>query len=48
MLPLVFADPQDYDRVREGDCITLVGVEEGESGPGSQVVMWMKSRSGGE
>jgi hypothetical protein len=48
MLLLMFADPRDYACVREGDFITLIGVEEEELGLGSQVVMRMKSRNGGE
>jgi aconitate hydratase len=26
MLPLVFSDPADYDRIREGDRVTLEGI----------------------
>ncbi|KAF3053177.1 hypothetical protein E8E11_011425 [Didymella keratinophila] len=37
MLPLTFADPADYDRIAMGDCVSLVGVEEGEMMPGKQV-----------
>ncbi|CAG8936078.1 unnamed protein product [Penicillium salamii] len=46
MLPLTFNDPADYDRVAEGDRITLVGVEDGEFQPGKQVVMRVQPRQG--
>ncbi|OJJ30245.1 hypothetical protein ASPWEDRAFT_54885 [Aspergillus wentii DTO 134E9] len=39
MLPLTFDDVADYDRICEGDRITLRGVEEGEFQPGKQVTM---------
>jgi aconitate hydratase len=39
MLPLTFADPQDYDRIQLGDRITLQGVEDGELRPGRQASM---------
>ena len=39
MLPLAFDDAKDYDRRREGDKITLVGVEEGEMVPGEKVML---------
>ncbi|KAF5519228.1 Aconitate hydratase [Colletotrichum aenigma] len=39
MLPLTFADPADYDKIRDGDKITLLDVEEGELQPGKQVTM---------
>ncbi|OAA60301.1 Aconitase, mitochondrial-like protein [Niveomyces insectorum RCEF 264] len=39
MLPLTFADPADYDRIRCGDVITLQGVEAGEMQPQSTVTM---------
>ncbi|KAL4926353.1 uncharacterized protein BDV17DRAFT_293570 [Aspergillus undulatus] len=46
MLPLTFADPAIYDRILEGDRITLVGVEEGELKPGSIVKMRVKTSAG--
>ncbi|RDW58928.1 Aconitate hydratase, mitochondrial [Aspergillus mulundensis] len=46
MLPLTFADASTYDRVAEGDRITLIGVEEGELCPGSSVTMQVKTRRG--
>jgi aconitate hydratase len=39
MLPLTFANPQDYDRIQLGDRITLQGVEDGELRPGRQASM---------
>ncbi|KAL2802973.1 aconitase family-domain-containing protein [Aspergillus granulosus] len=46
MLPLTFADAATYDRIAEGDRITLVGVEDGEFQPGSQVTMRVQPRRG--
>ncbi|KAL4874347.1 aconitase family-domain-containing protein [Aspergillus karnatakaensis] len=46
MLPLTFADPATYDRIAEGDRITLLGVEDGELSPGSQVTMQVVPKSG--
>ncbi|RAL10933.1 aconitase-domain-containing protein [Aspergillus homomorphus CBS 101889] len=46
MLSLTFDDPATYDRIAEGDRITLVGVEDGELQPGSQVVMQVTPREG--
>jgi aconitate hydratase len=46
MLPLAFNDPADYDFIREGDRITLIGVEDGDFQPGSQVTMQVKPREG--
>ncbi|GKZ75567.1 hypothetical protein AnigIFM56816_000224 [Aspergillus niger] len=46
MLPLTFADPADYDRVQEGDRITLIGVEDGELQPGKNVTMRVTPRHG--
>ncbi|KAL4954725.1 aconitase family-domain-containing protein [Aspergillus filifer] len=46
MLPLTFVDPATYDRIAEGDRITLKGVEEGELGPGSHVTMRVTTKSG--
>ncbi|RAL03467.1 aconitate hydratase [Aspergillus ibericus CBS 121593] len=46
MLPLTFRDPADYDRVQEGDRITLIGVEDGELQPGSEVTMRVTPRDG--
>ena len=39
MLPLTFANAQDYDRIQLGDRITLQGVEDGELRPGRQASM---------
>ncbi len=46
MLALTFADPADWDRVCEGDSITLLGVEDGEMQPGEQVQMQVTPRVG--
>ncbi|RAK75881.1 aconitate hydratase [Aspergillus fijiensis CBS 313.89] len=46
MLPLTFEDPATYDRIAEGDRISLIGVEEGELVPHSQVVMRVTPREG--
>ncbi|OOF96473.1 hypothetical protein ASPCADRAFT_396048 [Aspergillus carbonarius ITEM 5010] len=46
MLPLMFRDSADYDRVQEGDRITLIGVEDGELQPGSEVTMRVTPRQG--
>jgi aconitate hydratase len=46
MLPLTFADPADYDRIEEGDCITLKAVEVGELRPGSSVIMQVQTKGG--
>ena len=35
MLPLTFADPDDYDKIKTGDRISLSGLK--EFAPGSQV-----------
>ena len=40
MLPLTFADPADYDKIRPDDKVTLTGVT--ELAPFSQV--WLKSQ----
>ncbi|KAH7345815.1 aconitase family-domain-containing protein [Pyrenochaeta sp. MPI-SDFR-AT-0127] len=37
MLPLTFADPNDYDLIQSDDRVTLRGVEEGQLQPGKQV-----------
>jgi aconitate hydratase len=46
MLPVTFANPADYDRIQEGDRITLKGVEEGEFKPESTVVMRVETKTG--
>ncbi|KAL2202212.1 aconitate hydratase [Sarocladium strictum] len=45
MLPLTFANPADYDRIQEGDRITLKGVEEGEFKPESTVAMRVETKT---
>jgi aconitate hydratase len=39
MLPLTFSNPADYDRIQEGDRISLIGVEEAEFQPGKPVTL---------
>jgi aconitate hydratase len=46
MLPLTFNDMADYDRVREGDRIEILGVEADEMEPGRQVTMRVTMRNG--
>ncbi|KAK5094625.1 hypothetical protein LTS08_008481 [Lithohypha guttulata] len=46
MLPLTFDDPADYDRIAEGDRISLRGVQPGEMKPGKQVTMHVRRRDG--
>ena len=44
MLPLTFANPDDYDKIREDDKISLVGLE--DLAPDSQVKMLIKHNDG--
>ncbi|CAI7657080.1 unnamed protein product [Penicillium manginii] len=46
MLPLTFDDLADYDRIADGDRISLIGVEEGELQPGKCVTMRVASKDG--
>lgn len=46
MLALTFAEPSDWDRIRDGDSITLLGIEEGEMQPGVPVQMQVTSKEG--
>jgi aconitate hydratase len=46
MLPLTFGESADYDRIQEGDRITLKRVEEGELQPGSSVTMQVQTKNG--
>jgi aconitate hydratase len=46
MLPLTFDDPADYDLIREGDRITLIGVEDEDFHPRSLVTMQIKPQRG--
>ncbi|KAJ5087184.1 hypothetical protein N7456_010800 [Penicillium angulare] len=46
MLPLTFNDPADYDRIAEGDQISLLDVEEGELQPGKPVTMSVQAKDG--
>lgn len=46
MLPLTFDDTADYDRISDGDRISLIGVEDGELQPGKQVTMRVHKTDG--
>ena len=46
MLPLTFADPADYDRIEQGDVITILGVEEGQLQPAYPLQMMVRRRDG--
>jgi aconitate hydratase len=46
MLPLTFVEPADYDRIQEGDRISLRGVEDGELQSTSTVVMYVQTKNG--
>ncbi|KAL3478843.1 aconitase family-domain-containing protein [Aspergillus californicus] len=46
MLPLTFSDAATYDRIMEGDRVTLRGVEDGELSPGSSVTLQVRTRQG--
>lgn len=46
MLPLTFANPATYDKIAQGDRITLVGIEEGEMQPGQQVGLRVETKNG--
>ncbi|PSN72669.1 aconitate hydratase [Corynespora cassiicola Philippines] len=46
MLPLTFSNPDDYNRIKEGDSVTLLGVEEGELEPGEEVQMKIRTKKG--
>lgn len=48
MLPLTFHDPVDYDRVRKGDEVSLLDIEDGELRPGRQVTMLVRTAEGVE
>lgn len=48
VLALTFADPADYDRIREGDVISLPGAEDGEMAVEKPVAMVVRSRDGSE
>jgi len=40
VLPLTFANPKDYDKVREDDRVSILGL--GDLGPGSEVTVVLK------
>lgn len=46
MLPLTFEQTEDYDKIAEGDTISVHGVEDGEMAPGKQLTMTVRRRDG--
>lgn len=48
VLALTFADAADYDRIQEGDTISLPGVDDGEMRPSEPVLMVVRSKDGSE
>ncbi|KAJ3540162.1 hypothetical protein NM208_g5186 [Fusarium decemcellulare] len=46
MFPLTFADPQDYEKIVEGDVISLLDVDGSDLQPGKQVTMEVKAKDG--
>jgi aconitate hydratase len=46
MLPVTFADPADYDRIKKGDRITLRDVDGDGLQPGKQVTMEVRTKDG--
>lgn len=46
MLPLTFNNLADYNRIAQGDRISLLGVEESELQPGKPVTMSVKTKDG--
>ncbi|WYZ43959.1 hypothetical protein EsH8_VII_000395 [Colletotrichum jinshuiense] len=46
MLPLTFSDHADYDKIKDGDRLTLLDVDEGELQPGKHVTMEVVTKDG--
>lgn len=46
MFPLTFADPADYDKIQEGDVISLLGVDGSALEPDKQVTMQVSTKGG--
>ncbi|RFN54524.1 aconitate hydratase 1 [Fusarium flagelliforme] len=46
MFPLTFEDPVDYDRIQEGDVISLLGVDGDALEPDKQVTMQVSTKDG--
>ncbi|HET6399072.1 MAG TPA: aconitate hydratase, partial [Candidatus Thermoplasmatota archaeon] len=46
MLPLTFVDPKDYDKIREDDRLSIVGLK--EFGPGKPLTVVLKHSDGSE
>ncbi|KAF4981501.1 hypothetical protein FZEAL_2686 [Fusarium zealandicum] len=48
MLPLTFADPADYDQIKEGDVVSLLDADGSELQPGKPVTMQVTSSDGSQ
>ncbi|KAJ4252370.1 hypothetical protein NW762_010968 [Fusarium torreyae] len=46
MFPLTFANPADYDKIQEGDVISLLGVDGSSLEPDKQVTMQVSTKDG--
>ncbi|EEU35930.1 uncharacterized protein NECHADRAFT_96520 [Fusarium vanettenii 77-13-4] len=46
MFPLTFADPRDYDKIAEGDVISLLDVDGSRLQPGKRVTMEVRTKDG--
>ncbi|KAJ4004026.1 hypothetical protein NW766_011882 [Fusarium irregulare] len=46
MFPLTFVDPADYDKIQEGDVISLLGVDGSALEPDNQVTMQVSTKDG--
>ena len=46
MFPLTFVDPVDYDKIQEGDVISLLGVDGGALKPDKQITMEVSTKDG--
>jgi aconitate hydratase len=46
MLPLTFVDPKDYDKIREDDRMSIVGLK--EFAPGKPLTVVLKHNDGSE
>jgi aconitate hydratase len=46
MFPLTFEDPADYDKIQEGDVISLLGVDGSALEPDKQVTMQVSTKDG--
>ncbi|CAG7559050.1 unnamed protein product [Fusarium equiseti] len=46
MFPLTFVDPADYDKIQEGDIVSLLGVDGSALEPDKQVTMQVSTKDG--